>query len=137
MITHGSSPRPWGVGSPAILHLFLFGRIVYEAFDVVPHLVGSATVGKEVRPRDIDVRLMLPNADYIERIGPIAECGKNGTRWAALTMAFSALGSQMTGLLVDFQIQPYVIADVYNSGACIALVDVGAPGDSAAAGRGE
>lgn len=103
--------HPWGVGMPAFLKLHEFGRLVFEAFGRYPVLVGSALTTRA--PRDIDVRLILPQSDYLGTIGPVAECGKPFTRWAALCRAFAALGREMTGLPIDFQIQTTAHANVY------------------------
>ena len=91
------------VGMPAALMLHEFGSQVWHAFGEPPYLVGSALRGKQWR--DVDVRLILPDEEY-ERLGlgdPLQQ-HQNG-KWVALVMAFSALGRQMTGLPIDFQIQ--------------------------------
>src|SRR3954463_3895352 len=101
-------PRPIGVGSPAVLHLHEFGRVVYTAFGVYPHHVGSSL--RKKKPRDIDMRLMLPHSRFVQ----LFPDGLNGgTRWAAYCMAFSALGEKMTGLPIDFQIQYAGLANRY------------------------
>ena len=91
------------VGMPAALMLHEFGSQVWHAFGEPPYLVGSALRGKQWR--DVDVRLILEDKEY-ERLGlgdPLYP-QQNG-KWVALVMAFSALGKQMTGLPIDFQIQ--------------------------------
>ena len=110
----GPNARPWGVGNPGWLYLNQFGRVVYEAFGVYPFLVGSS-LKEKVAPRDVDVRLVLPQSHYVAEVGPASECGKPFTRWSALSMAFSALGQRMTGLPVDFQIQTTGHANVYEA----------------------
>jgi hypothetical protein len=92
-----------GVGMPALLYLEQFGSIVWDAFGTPPYLVGSALEGKEWR--DVDVRLILPDSDYERMFGEPAWVERACGRWAALCMAFSALGCRMTGLPIDFQIQ--------------------------------
>lgn len=88
---------------PAALWLEEFGSQVWAAFGEPPYLVGSAL--EDPRPRDIDVRVILEDAEW-ERWGfrPPAQSSYDG-KWVALCMAFSALGKQMTGLPIDFQIQ--------------------------------
>jgi hypothetical protein len=121
-MTNGGLAHPWGVGSPGIIKLHEFGRILRDAFGgVIPQLVGSSLIDKRITPRDIDVRLVLPDATYIEQIGPLVECGQPFTRWSALTLAFSALGQQMTGLNIDFQIQPESHAARYATQPCYDL----------------
>ena len=96
-------PRPIGVGMPAFQLLHRFADICDDAFGAPVYLVGSALETK--RPRDIDVRILMGDKDFIDRIGPVTEFGKPGTKWAALTMAFSALGKTMTGKPIDCQPQ--------------------------------
>lgn len=94
-----------GVGMPAALYLEEFGSQVWHAFGTPPYLVGSALAGKGWR--DVDVRLILDDEAYAALgLGDPAphKAFRNG-KWVALCMAFSALGKQMTGLPIDFQIQ--------------------------------
>lgn len=91
------------VGMPAAMHLEEFGSQIWSAFGSPPYLVGSATKTKDWR--DVDVRLMLSDSKYKQMgFGDPARAPMNG-KWVALCMAFSALGKQMTGLPIDFQIQ--------------------------------
>lgn len=106
-----AAPRAWGVGMPALLRLHEFGRLVHQAFGRYPALVGSALTTKH--PRDIDVRLALPADEYAALVGPEREFGQPGTRWAAFAVAFAAAGREITGLPVDFQLQPPRIAEAH------------------------
>lgn len=91
-----------GVGMPAALLLDEFGSQVWAAFGYPPYLVGSALRGKGWR--DVDVRLILPDAEYEAMgLGDPKDSHRNA-KWVALVLAFSALGRQMTGLPIDFQI---------------------------------
>lgn len=112
MADEGRPVHPWGAGMPTLLHLHEFGRVVHLAFGRYPELVGSALTTKT--PRDLDVRLSLPQSEYMALVGPVAEFGKPGTRWAALALAFSALGREMTGKVVDFQVQYPGISNQYR-----------------------
>lgn len=88
------------VGMPAFLKLELFSQQVQYAFDgVVPYLCGSSVKGKKWR--DVDVRLILDDKPFRKRFGkrPFA-AALNATN-----LAWSALGREMTGLPIDFQIQ--------------------------------
>lgn len=98
-----SDVRPWGVGMPAWLYLHQFGDICEQAFGSPAFLVGSALRTKT--PRDVDVVVEISDAEFMKSIGPVSEFGKPGTRWAALTMAFAALGQKMTGCPIDFKVQ--------------------------------
>ncbi len=109
--------RP-GVGMPAALMLDEFASQLIHAFNPclgMPYLVGSALKGKQWR--DVDVRLILTDEEYAALLpgcDPLQEhrCGK----WVALCLAFSALGKQMTGLPIDFQIQQMTYANKTTEG---------------------
>jgi hypothetical protein len=88
---------------PAGIWLNKFGVIVQDYFGHVAYHVGSSLSSKEWR--DVDVRLMLPDDEFDELFGVVKSSEVN-PKLAAITLAFSALGSQMTGLPIDFQIQP-------------------------------
>ncbi len=88
---------------PQNIMLHRFGRVVQEAFGDFPYLVGSATRTKHWR--DVDVRLILSDDDYVKIIGKFEKPQETNRRWAAFCLAFSLLGKQMTGLPIDFQIQ--------------------------------
>lgn len=89
------------VGMPAAMHLDEFGSQVWSAFGHCPFLVGSATRSKQWR--DVDVRLMMPDEEFAA-LGLRAD-GRPDAKWTSLCMAYAALGRQMTGLPIDFQIQ--------------------------------
>jgi hypothetical protein len=103
-------PEPIGVGMPAWLWLCDFGAMVLLAWGKVPYLVGSALEKRD--PRDIDVRLVLSDEAWERYLGEQGQANFAGTGWAAHCQAWSALGAQMTGLPVDFQIQHWLPADV-------------------------
>ncbi len=96
-------PMPLGVGMPAWILLNEYGRMLHQAFGCYPSLVGSALARKD--PRDIDVRIVLDDERYRALVGRLDECDRVGTRWAMLCAAFSALGRQVTGLPIDFQLK--------------------------------
>lgn len=91
------------VGMPAAMHLDEFASHVWGVFGSCPYLVGSAAHGKVWR--DVDVRMILDDEDYAAwGFGEPDDHNRN-EKWVALCMAFSALGTKMTGLPIDFQIQ--------------------------------
>ena len=93
-----------GVGMPAHLLLHEFGSQVWAAFGEPPFHVGSSLTQKSGW-RDVDVRLILDDTEYDALgLGKPNLPHQNG-KWVALCLAFSALGKQMTGLPIDFQIQ--------------------------------
>lgn len=87
---------------PAGIWLNKFGVIIRDYFGHVPYQVGSSLKSKDWR--DVDVRLILPDEEFVALFGSI-QCSEVDPKFAAITLAFSALGSQMTGLPIDFQIQ--------------------------------
>lgn len=108
-----------GVGMPADLKLHEFGSQVWAAFGSMPYHVGSSLAGKVWR--DVDVRLILDDAEY-ERLGlGDPKNTRSSAKWVALVLAFSALGREMTGLPVDFQIQSQTLANEKYPGPRSAL----------------
>lgn len=92
-----------GVGMPEHLFLEEFGSQVWAAFGHPPYHVGSSRAEKVWR--DVDVRLILPDAEYEALgLGDPYDPHVNG-KWVSLCLAYSALGKTLTGLPVDFQIQ--------------------------------
>ncbi|HET7025078.1 MAG TPA: hypothetical protein VFI39_07745 [Gemmatimonadales bacterium] len=90
-------------GMPASLALDEFGALVEAVFGEHPYHVGSSVTEKHWR--DVDVRLILDDEQYDRwGFGHVNEPFING-KWIALVRAFSALGKEMTGLPIDFQIQ--------------------------------
>lgn len=110
-----------GVGMPQTLLLEEFGSQVWHAFGTPPYLVGSALTEKQWR--DVDIRLILDDEEY-ERLGlgdPRPSRALHNGKWVALCLAFSALGQQMTGLPIDFQIQEQTHANKAYDGPRSAL----------------
>jgi hypothetical protein len=99
-----------GVGFPATLLLHEFGSQVWFAFGDMPYHVGSSLVEK-TGWRDVDVRLILNDEVYAAMgLGDPQQPHQNG-KWVALCRAFTALGREMTGLPIDFQIQQLTYAN--------------------------
>lgn len=107
------------VGMPAALKLEEFGSQVWHAFGEPPYLVGSATFYKSWR--DVDVRLILDDKTYKAMGLGDPKRGPHNGKWAALCAAFAALGREMTGLPVDFQIQQRTYANKKYKGARMAI----------------
>jgi hypothetical protein len=102
-----------GVGMPETLLLDEFGYLVWSAFGDYPYHVGSSVFKKQWR--DVDVRLILEDAEY-ERMGlGDPQYPHHNKKWVALTLAFAALGKSMTGLSIDFQIQQQTNANTTYS----------------------
>ena len=89
-------------GMPAGIWLTKFGTIISDYFGHVPYHVGSSLKTKDWR--DVDVRLILPDDEFDRMFGQPRN--SSNAKLAAITLAFAALGKEMTGLPIDFQIQP-------------------------------
>lgn len=108
-------------GMPAGIWLAKFGVIIRDYFGHVPYHVGSSLKTKDWR--DVDVRLILPDEEFEELFGCVQNIANK--KLAAITLAFSALGKEMTGLPIDFQIQPQHWANsVYKTEPRSALIEV-------------
>ena len=98
--------------SPAQQHaLGLFGRVVREAWQETPYQVGSSLRDGEI-PRDIDVRVMVSEAEFRRRF-PNTNVERRFVceQWRAQMMVWSEWGRQLTGLPIDFQVEPIEDAD--------------------------
>lgn len=92
-----------GIGMPTTLYLQQFGDLLFHAFGHYPYHVGSSLTGATWR--DVDVRVMLDKEEYAAMGFGDPKRPHENEKWCAYVMAFSALGRQMTGLPIDFQIQ--------------------------------
>lgn len=93
--------------------LRVFGAYITQAFGHTPYHVGSSLT-KKARYRDVDVRLILPDDEYAAYFGPWdqpPEPGMGGPRLHMLELAWTTLGKKLTGLPIDFQIQPQTLAN--------------------------
>jgi hypothetical protein len=105
---------------PAGIWLTKFGLIVRDALGGTAYHVGSSVFSKEWR--DVDVRLLLDDAEFEQLFGNNHSAETN-PKLAAYTLAFSALGKEMTGLPIDFQIQPVSYANAKYPGTRSALIE--------------
>jgi hypothetical protein len=76
---------------------------VREAFKTSVWLVGSAL--KDSKYRDVDVRLVLMDADYD---------GLTVAQWALFNIAMSSHLSALSGLPVDFQVQQQTASERFE-----------------------
>lgn len=106
---------------PAGIWLHKFGVIIRDYFGHVPYHVGSSLKTKDWR--DVDVRLILPDDEFAALFGT-PQSAEINPKLAAITLAFSALGSQMTGLPIDFQIQPQTWANEKYPHTRSALIEI-------------
>lgn len=87
-----------GLTTTEMFHLNEACKPILRAFGDVPYLVGSTESGAHVRPRDVDVRLILSDKQFAK------EC-QTQDRWELLCLAIGAYLKERTGLPIDFQIQ--------------------------------
>jgi hypothetical protein len=106
---------------PAGIWLNKFGVILRDYFGHVPYHVGSSLTSKDWR--DVDVRLILPDDEFTALFGT-NHSSETNPKLAAVTLAFAALGQQMTGLPIDFQIQPQTWANERYPNMRSALIEV-------------
>jgi hypothetical protein len=93
-----------GVGMPHSLKLQEFGRHLESVFGTCVYHVGSSLMQK-TGWRDVDVRVILEDEVWDQMgLGDPNKTHRN-YKWVALCLAFSALGKEITGLPIDFQIQ--------------------------------
>lgn len=91
------------VGFPASVKLYsIFGGLLSAAFGVTcAYHVGSSLKGKDWR--DVDVVVLLEDDDFEKMFGSREP---QGAKWEGFCLAFSSLGHEVTGLPIDFKVQP-------------------------------
>ena len=108
-------------GMPAGIWLHKYGTILRDYFGAVAYQVGSSLTCKTWR--DVDVRIILDDDEFTTRFGTV-RTAENNPKLAAITLAFAALGKEMTGLPIDFQIQPQSWANEKYDGPRSALIEL-------------
>ena len=109
-----------GVGFPADLKLQEFGSHLWAVFGKPAMHVGSSLTEKRDW-RDVDVRMILADDEWEAWGLGDPKRPSDSHKWHALCMAFSALGKEMTGLPIDFQIQQMTRANNLYDGQRAAL----------------
>lgn len=121
--------KTMSVGMPEGIWLTKFGVMVRDYFGHVPYHVGSSLMSKEWR--DVDVRLIMPDDEFIAHFGDIHRSSETDPKLGAVTLAFAALGARITGLPIDFQIQPLSWANkCYGHHPRSALLEVDYPANN-------
>jgi hypothetical protein len=116
-------PHESAIGQPAGMYLGLFGHILCDVFGYSAYQVGSSLGSRDYR--DVDVRVILGDEEFAAMFGtakfPLSACDDG--KWKGICMAFSALGCRITGLPIDFQVQPQTWANEHNDGPrnCITI----------------
>lgn len=124
-----------GIGMPSALKLLNFGRELRHFFDAEPYQVGSTL--RTTDWRDVDVRIILDDENFDAMFGTLTRPRCLNLKWNACCLAFSALGRDMTGLPIDFQVDRQTEANEQFDGPRSALLDPALIVDSDAALRGE
>ena len=107
--------KPSYIGAPACFALETACRQINEAFgDYGCYVVGSALD----RPdwRDVDVRFIMSDEQFDAEFPHAGQCWEQDAKWLLLTVAISERLSKVTGLPIDFQIQPQTHANERHKG---------------------
>ena len=109
------------VGAPAIFALEQACREINDAFGGFGcYLVGSAL--ERADWRDVDVRFILEDEEFAKLFPNAHDFGwERDARWLLLTVSISGWLSKVTGLPIDFQIQPQTHANERHKGPRSAL----------------
>jgi hypothetical protein len=103
------------VGAPAIFALEQACREICDAFDGYGcYLVGSSL--ERADWRDVDVRFIMADEDFAVLFPKAGQYWEQDARWLLLTVAISERLSKVTGLPIDFQIQPQTHANERHKG---------------------
>jgi hypothetical protein len=108
------------VGAPSIFALEQACQQINDAFGGYGcYLVGSALE----RPdwRDIDVRYIMRDEDFAVLFPDAGSEWEHDPRWLLLTVSIAGWLSRMTGLPIDFQLQPQTHANARHAGRRHAL----------------
>lgn len=94
---------------------------INEAFDSMCYLVGSCLTRPDYR--DVDVRLILDDADFARLFGPRLDqqYSRATALWTSLATTYSRDLTVLTGLPIDFQIQAMSVANEWEKGERHAL----------------
>lgn len=112
------SERSSFIPMPHVPKMNRFGEIVHDAFGTYCYHVGSSLYRRDWR--DVDVRLIMHDEDFLAEFGEQTDWREN-RRLAAVNTAWSALGEQVTGLPIDFQIDQMTEANALYDGRRHAL----------------
>jgi hypothetical protein len=118
MSTEEKKPKVNYIGAPACFALETACRQITEAFDGFGcYVVGSCLE----RPdwRDIDVRFIMADDEFAKLFPdatPDRALWEFDARWLLLTVSISERLSKVTGLPIDFQIQPQTFANERHKG---------------------
>jgi hypothetical protein len=109
-----------------------FATIMQNIYGSSVFLCGSALLDFNSDPRDWDIRVIIEDSEFERRYGsvskwnePPTEDGLNRvrTRWAADCMKRSKKAWEVTGLHIDFQVQPEShVNEVYKTSPKLKII---------------
>lgn len=103
------------VGAPKIFALEQACRYINEAFGSYGcYLVGSSL--ERADWRDVDIRFIMKDDDFAILFPKAGQHWEQDARWLLLTISISERMSKVTGLPIDFQIQPQTHANERHKG---------------------
>jgi hypothetical protein len=104
------------VGAPAIFALEMACQHINDALGGYGcYLVGSALERQDWR--DVDIRYILSDEEFSNLFPSVdGRSWEHDSRWLLLTISISEWLSKVSGLPVDFQIQPQTHANERHSG---------------------
>lgn len=108
---------------PADIKLDHFGRLIFDAYGWMAYHVGSSLDSKTWR--DVDVRVILNDDEWIAEFGDPPAHWNHNAKWVVLCWSLGLLGRDMTGLPIDFQIQPMRHANEKFAGKPRSAIGIG------------
>lgn len=99
----GAHKRANFLGAPAAFNLNQACLIITEAYGHCLYLVGSCLTKPDYR--DVDLRLILDDADFDAIFPRCPRSTRLDPRWSLMCTAISEWLAARSGLLIDFQIQ--------------------------------
>lgn len=91
------------IGAPEYYNLNAACRIITEGYGYSLYLVGSALERRDFR--DVDLRLILDDAEYRQMFPGMQNGQWTDPRWSLFCSAVSLWLSERSGLKIDFQVQ--------------------------------
>ena len=103
------------IGAPACFALEQCCQQINDAFgDFGCYVVGSALQRQDWR--DVDVRFIMQDEAFAALFPGAGQHWEHDPRWLLLTVSISGWLRQVTGLPIDFQIQPQTHANDVHKG---------------------
>jgi hypothetical protein len=101
------------VGQPGLMLLDSYCRLVTEAFGPC-YLVGECLTRRDYR--HVDIRVIMEDDAFCDLFGGTWSTGHNSTRWVLVCSGLTKLLTFVSGVAVDFQIQPETWSTTFFDG---------------------